>query len=122
MTDAESLEQADRRRSRDGQHSVRYTAQLRPDVSGFVNLSGRYVGQIQTDRSDDPLTTVGAYPSYAIFDARAGVNLRNIDITLWVENFANKRAIVSRQRDRVLGTRLFYTTPRTYGVNLSYRF
>ena len=101
---------------------LRYTTQLRPDVSGFVDLSGRYVGKVQIDRSDDPLTTVRAYPSYAIFDARAGVNLRNIDITLWVENFANKRAIVSRQRDRVLGTRLFYTTPRTYGVNLSYRF
>lgn len=101
---------------------VRYTTKLGSDVSGFANLSGRYVGKVQLDRADDPLTTVTSYPSYAIFDARLGFNLRKLDVTLWVENLANKRAQVSRQRDAVLGTRVFYTTPRTYGVNLSYRF
>jgi iron complex outermembrane recepter protein len=74
------------------------------------------------DRADFPGDVVRDYPSYAIFDVRGGVELGGIDIGLWVENFTNKRAQVSQQNDRVMGTRILYTAPRTYGLNLSYAF
>jgi len=101
---------------------IRYTAALGADLQGFASVSGRYVGRVQIDRADDPATTVDAYPSYAIFDVRAGFDWRNLDVTLWVENIANKRAQVSQQLDVVLGARKFFTQPRTIGVNLSYAF
>jgi outer membrane receptor for ferrienterochelin and colicin len=102
--------------------NVRYARQLRPEMEGFLSLHGRYVGKVQIDRADDPNTTVEAFPSYALFDARAGFNWRNLDVTLWVENIADGRSRVSQQFDRVLGGRLFFTRPRTYGLNLSYAF
>jgi outer membrane receptor protein involved in Fe transport len=45
-----------------------------------------------------------------------------LDVSLWVENIADKRSRVSQQFDRVLGGRLFFTRPRTFGLNASYAF
>jgi iron complex outermembrane recepter protein len=101
---------------------MRYDADLTENLKGYFNLSGRYVGEIQIDRADDPAITVESYDSYAIFDARAGLKWQKFDLTLWVENLANKRVQVSQQFDRVLGGKVFYTTPRTVGLNLSYTF
>lgn len=101
---------------------IRYSAALGTDVNGFVSLTGRYVGAVQIDRADNPAVTVNDYPPYALLDVRAGVKWRNLDMTLWVENVLDRRAQVSQQPDRVLGGRVFYTAPRTIGLNLSYAF
>ncbi len=101
---------------------IRYEGRLSPDVTGFASVTGRYVGKVQLDRADDKGVVVGSFPSYALFDVRAGGSWRNFNASLFVENVANKRSPVSEQFDIVLGNRLFYTRPRTAGVNLSYAF
>ncbi|TAG72970.1 MAG: TonB-dependent receptor, partial [Burkholderiales bacterium] len=88
----------------------------------FVALSGRYYDKVQTDRADFADAVVRVRPAYSIFDLRAGVTWDKLDMTLWVENLANKRAVVSEQRDRVMGPRVIFSSPRTLGVNLSYGF
>jgi iron complex outermembrane recepter protein len=102
--------------------SIRYSGELGGDNKYWASLSGRFQGAVQVDRADFPTDDVPSYPSYAIFDLRGGFNLGDLDIGLWVENFTNKRAQVSQQNDRVMGARILYTSPRTYGLNLSYSF
>ena len=101
---------------------IRYQKQLSEAASGFVSIVGRYVGSVPIDRADDPNTVVDAFPAYALADVRLGYTWNNIDTSLWVENIANRRAKVSQQYDRVMGPRVFYTQPRTFGINASYRF
>lgn len=101
---------------------IRYSGDIGANTKGWASLSGRFVGAVQVDRADFPTDDVPSYPSYAVFDLRGGVELGDFDIGLWVENFTNKRAQVSQQNDRVMGARILYTTPRTYGLNLSYSF
>lgn len=102
--------------------NIRYTRELNNDHEAWLSLSGRYLGKVQIDRADTPVSSVRSYPAFAIFDLRGGVDLGDLDIGLWIENIANKRSQVSQQNDRVLGARILYTTPRTFGLNLSYAF
>ncbi len=102
--------------------NIRYTHDLGTDSEAWVSATGRYVGSIQIDRADVPNSTIRSYPSYAIFDLRAGVNWDNIDLSVWVENIANERTQVSQQNDLVMGPRILYTAPRTYGLNVSMSF
>jgi iron complex outermembrane recepter protein len=102
--------------------NIRYSQPFGDGNEAWVSLSGRFLGSVQVDRADTPGSSIRSYPSYAIFDIRAGTNLGKLDIGIWIENIANKRAQVSQQNDRVLGSRVFYTNPRTYGLNLSYAF
>jgi iron complex outermembrane recepter protein len=102
--------------------SIRYSSDIGANAKGWASLSGRFVSAVQVDRADFPTDDVPSYPSYATFDLRGGVELGKFDIGLWVENITNKRAQVSQQNDRVMGARILYTSPRTYGLNLSYEF
>jgi iron complex outermembrane recepter protein len=101
---------------------VRYTRDFAGGATGFVALNGRYVGKVPVDRGDDPASPVESRPAYTIFDVRAGVSFDKLDVTAWIENVANKRAEVSTQPDNVMGRRAIFTSPRTFGVNLSYTF
>lgn len=101
---------------------IRYSRDLGADRNGWISLSGRFVGAVQVDREDFPTDDVPSYPSYATFDLRGGVDFGDFDVGLWVENLTNERAQVSQQFDRVMGARIIYTAPRTYGLNLSYAF
>jgi iron complex outermembrane recepter protein len=101
---------------------TRYTTSFSNGSTGFVALAGRYNGPVPIDRSDNPATPVSEWPSYSLFDVRAGMSFDKFDVTLWVENVANKRVEVSSQKDDLIGRRLIFTSPRTYGVNLSYVF
>jgi iron complex outermembrane recepter protein len=110
--------------SPDWKHSfgVRYTTALSSGATGFVALSGRYVGKVPVDRGDDPTSPVNSRSAYSLFDLRTGASFEKLDVSLWVENVANKRVEVSSQPDAVMGRRLIFTSPRTYGVNFSYAF
>ena len=101
---------------------IRYSRALNDNTNGWVSLSGRFVGAVQVDREDFPTDDVPSYPSYATFDLRGGIDFGDFDVGLWVENLTDKRAQVSQQTDRVMGARILYTLPRTYGLNLSYAF
>jgi iron complex outermembrane recepter protein len=101
---------------------VRYTTNLANGNTAFIALAGRYVGKVPVDRNDDPTSQIDSRPAYSLFDLRTGVSFDNLDLTLWVENLANKRTEVSSQPDSVLGRRVIFTAPRTMGVNASYTF
>jgi iron complex outermembrane recepter protein len=101
---------------------VRYTTNFSNGSSGHVALNGRYVGKVPVDRNDDPLSPVESRAAYSVFDVSAGMAFDKLDVSLWVENLANNRAEVSSQADFVMGRRLIFTAPRTYGMNLSYAF
>ena len=60
--------------------------------------------------------------SYANIDLRAGLRGKQWDATLFVKNLADKRAEVDKlfQTDSPLS--VFTTRPRTYGLNVGYRF
>jgi iron complex outermembrane recepter protein len=101
---------------------TRYTTSFSNGSTGFVALAGRYTGAVPIDRGDDPASPVSERSAYSLFDVRAGMSFDKFDFTLWVENVANKRAEVSSQKDDLIGRRLMFTSPRTYGVNMSYVF
>jgi outer membrane receptor protein involved in Fe transport len=66
------------------------------------------------------------YPAYALYNATVGVSKDNWDLSVWVNNLADTKAVVSNntgtgQRGD-LGARLVYATPMTVGLNLSYFF
>jgi iron complex outermembrane receptor protein len=92
------------------------------EVSSSVNR--RWVDRIGNDRTDTPTAVPLYYPAYALVNANVGLAKGPWSTTLWVQNLTNERALVSLsgQSDQVLGPRAIYTTPRTVGLNLSYRF
>ncbi len=104
---------------------ARFTHNFANDVLMYASLTGRYVGKVQNDRSDDPADNdfVVFYPAFTRYNASVGFSRDNWEVQLWGENITNKREIVSQQaQDDIMGRRLILTTPRTLGVNFSYGF
>jgi iron complex outermembrane recepter protein len=101
---------------------ARYSHAFESGNTGWVSLAGRWRDKVQSRRADTTGEVVRLYPAFTIFDLRAGTSWDNLDLSVWVENVANKRVLVSEQRDDVMGTRAIYTTPRTIGVTLSYTY
>ncbi|MFM8345959.1 MAG: TonB-dependent receptor [Betaproteobacteria bacterium] len=104
---------------------VQYNRMLGSGHEFTSSLSRRWVGKIGNDRTDAPDTNPPLfYPAYALVNASAGLAKGPWNATMWVQNLADTRALVSIQSpfDQVVGPRLIYSTPRTVGLNLSYRF
>ncbi len=89
-----------------------------------TSLSARYVGKVITDRSDsvDGNADVRTFDAYTRYNASLGVSKDAWDASVWVQNLGNVRAQVSSQAAGLMGPRAIYLTPRTVGLNLSYRF
>jgi outer membrane receptor protein involved in Fe transport len=113
-----------------GAPKLKYTVGLRYNrmvAGGYEVSSGvnrRWVDRIGNDRTDTPTAVPTYYPAYALVNANVGLAKGPWSTTLWVQNLTNERALVSLsgQLDQVLGPRAIYTTPRTVGLNFSYRF
>ena len=113
-----------------GAPKLKYTVGLRYNRTvwgGYElssSLSRRWVDRIGNDRTDNPTDVALYYPAYAIVNASVGLAKGAWSGTLWAQNLGNERALVSLsgQFDQVLGPRVITTTPRTVGLNLSYRF
>jgi iron complex outermembrane recepter protein len=101
---------------------ARYSFEMAGDKTGWASVSGRYVGPIQLDRTDGPTQYLQSYPSYIMWNLRGGVSFDKLDLSFFVENVANKRAVVSEQQQGIMGSRAIYSTPRTIGMNASYTF
>lgn len=100
---------------------VRYSRVLDNGMVVSTSLRGRYVDKIQWSDNADRL-----YPAYAVYNANFGLSKDNWDVSIWVNNLTDKKAVVSNntgtgQRSD-LGARLVYVTPMTVGLNLSYYF
>ncbi|MBC7919384.1 MAG: TonB-dependent receptor [Rhodoferax sp.] len=92
-------------------------------VWGGVRAS--YQSGVRADRADTVAGNefVTIYPAFTRYSANLGVSRGQWDASLWVENLTDQRAIVSTLASAgLMGSRVFYTTPRTVGMNLSYNF
>ena len=100
---------------------VRYSAVLGNGMALSASLRGRYVDKIQWSDNSDRL-----YPAYAVYNGNVGVSKDNWDVSVWVNNLTDTRAVVSNNtgtgQRQELGARIVYATPLTMGVNFSYFF
>ena len=103
---------------------LRFNTTLDNDMYVWGSLSARYVGRVQSDRADNPLenATVAKYDSYTSYGLNAGMSWGEYDASLWVRNLTNVQSLRSAQAAGIMGYRGIYGTPRTVGVNFSYRF
>ena len=100
---------------------VRYLTALDNGMTLTAALRGRFVDQIQWSDSENRV-----YPAYSVYSANVGLSKNNWDVSLWVNNLTDNRAVVSNntgtgQRSE-LGPRIVSLTPLTAGLNLSYAF
>ncbi|MEG3181310.1 TonB-dependent receptor [Sphingomonas sp. LT1P40] len=86
------------------------------DAQPVVTFLHRYV-------SDSPgyLNDATIFPAYHLFDARASVKLADIDLSLFVNNIGDKRAITFGYSGGA-GAEQFYVRPRTFGVQAGWSF
>ena len=86
----------------------------------YGNATWQYVGSIYNYAGTLDPRRVRQQP-YSLFSARAGVRLGRYDLSLFVNNLFNKRAVLFH--DRILGeTRDTLNRPRAIGINLKADF
>ncbi|MBC7623546.1 MAG: TonB-dependent receptor [Aeromicrobium sp.] len=88
----------------------------------WAGVNARYVGKVQVDRADSPTSTVLERPAYTVYNLNGGFSVGDWDVSGWISNPNNNKALVSGQEAGVMGPRLIYTRPRTIGVNVSFMF
>jgi iron complex outermembrane recepter protein len=105
---------------------VRWDTTLPSGMGLNASLRARYIGKKASDRGDVPDANVFEYDSYTTFNASVGVNHGKWDVSLWVDNLTDERTLVSFQGTSAVGDRTglraIYLTPRTIGLNASYKF
>jgi outer membrane receptor protein involved in Fe transport len=106
--------------------SLRYQKDLDDGSRLYGVLSGRRLGEVISDRCDT--TSVGTcddvlrYPAYTRLNFSAGLSRGPWDLGFWVQNLTDEDVIVSNQPGGIVGRRVIRLTPRTFGLNLSYRW
>jgi len=92
----------------------------------WASAGARYVGVKNSDRGDDPADQPFQYKAYTTTRASVGLAKGDWDWSLWADNLSNNRELVSFQGTSAVATRVglraIYLTPRTLGLNVSYRF
>lgn len=106
-----------------GTFSADYERPLWRKVSGFGGIDWHYSG----DRLSEFYATFPrqTLPSYSMVDLRAGMRVREYDITAYVKNVGDVRAISSLSPETINGVAAesaFIQTPRTIGVTLAAKF
>lgn len=106
--------------------SMRYSKELEDGSNIYGQLSGRRLGEVVSDRCDtesvDSCDDVLRYPAYTRLNLSLGMSRDAWDLGFWVQNLTNEDAIISNQNQGVGGRRIITLTPRTFGLNLSYRW
>jgi hypothetical protein len=101
--------------------SVDYRQPLFANVVGFVNVS--YSGQRGGIQDTVTAVTPPIYMSnFDIFGARAGVNIGQAQVAVFVRNFTDQEVEVLKFTQANYPLSVRYNKPRTWGVNLSYRW
>ncbi len=103
---------------------VRWQGDLTASLYGWATFDARYTGGVRSDRSDSSADndSVFIYPSYTVLNAAVGFGQGPWEAQVWVQNLADKRALVSNQAAGLMGDRLIFSQPRTVGLNVSYSF
>ena len=103
---------------------VRFNSTLDNDMYVWGGLTARHVGKVQIDRADSQIANATApkYDAYTTYALNAGLSWGQYDASLWVRNLTNVQSLRSSQAAGIMGFRGIYGTPRTVGLNFSYRF
>ena len=59
---------------------------------------------------------------FDIFGARAGVNIGNAQVAVFVRNFTDQEVQVLKFQQAGFPLSVRYNKPRTFGINMSYRW
>lgn len=101
--------------------SVDYRRPLFRNTVGFFNIS--YAGQ--RGGIQDTVTTATPpiqMSDYDIFNARAGLNIGKAQVALFVRNFTDREIQVLKFTQAGAPLSVRYNKPRTFGLNMSYRW
>ena len=109
-----------------GNLSVQDEFPLNEVVTGVVGGSVGYVsdrlGAFQPLSLEGAITPRQYYPSYAKTDVRAGLKYKSWSTILFVNNVANKRAVMIAGVDYIPPFAYQYIQPRTIGLNVTRSF
>lgn len=101
-----------------------YDFAIARDVQGFLHLDYRHVGRNLTLLPN--ATSPAVYlPAYDLMNMRVGASRGNTDISLFVQNVWNERALFQAVRIEGVtppGLRVVTAAPTTFGVKLAQRF
>ena len=105
---------------------VRWDGVIAGNLGANASLRARHTGRKASDRADTPGENVFAFDAYTLWSASVGLSRGKWEASLWVDNLTDERALASFQGTSAVGSRTglraIYVTPRTVGLNLSYRF
>lgn len=101
--------------------NIDYRQPITDTLSGFFNIS--YSGQ-RGGGQDTVTIATPAIPmsDFDIFNARAGVNFRNIQLALFVRNFTDQEVEALKFQQAGFPLSVRYNKPRSFGGSISYRW
>jgi iron complex outermembrane recepter protein len=100
-----------------GSAMLEYERPLVADKTLSFSFDYSYKGDFFTDPGNNPLLLVD---SHRVVGGRIGIASDTFDVFLWGENLTDENYLLTRQLGAVLrGT---WNMPRTYGVQVSYKF
>ncbi len=101
--------------------SISYRHNLTSQLAFTARADNTYVGS----RTDETFTT-NTLPSYDLTNARAGVEGDHWSAVIFINNIADKRALLNNVTQDAVNlptyNRVAVTQPRTAGIDLNYRF
>jgi outer membrane receptor for ferrienterochelin and colicin len=101
--------------------SIAYRHSLTNQLSLTARADSTYTGS----RNDETFTT-NTLPSYDLTNARAGIEADHWSAVLFVNNLADKRALLNNVTQDAVNlptfNRVAVSQPRTVGIDLNYRF
>jgi outer membrane receptor protein involved in Fe transport len=104
-----------------GSASLAYRHELNEQLALTARVDTTYVGS----RTDETFS-INTVPSYDLTNLRAGVESRNWSAILFINNVANKRALLNDATQAAVNlatfNRVAISQPLTAGVDLNYRF
>ena len=96
-------------------------------MASIPDLPEQTLTKLQTIYNDLPQNARAAEttppfisPSYTLMNANLSLSKDDWSLSLYVQNLANKQALVSNQAQGAMGRRMIYATPRTIGMGFSY--
>jgi outer membrane receptor protein involved in Fe transport len=101
--------------------SIAYRHSLNDQLTFTARADNTYVGS----RTDETFS-INTLPSYDLTNARAGIEGQNWSAVLFVNNVADKRALLNDVTQDAVNlptyNRIAVSQPRTAGIDISYRF
>ena len=101
--------------------SIAYRHSLNDQLTFTARADNTYVGS----RTDETYS-INTLPSYDLTNARAGIEGQNWSAVLFVNNIADKRALLNDVTQDAVNlptyNRIAVSQPRTAGIDISYRF